>query len=86
MFHQAIDFLYPALIDKKMAENPEYLIDNFPPIVIDAMDVDSKLVGKDFEDIGRAVIHLKESCCRFIRGGDENQEVLYKTKKCDAIS
>ena len=55
-----------------MAENPEYLIDNFPPIVIDAMDVDSKLVGKDFEDIGRAVIYLKESCCRFIRGGDEN--------------
>jgi hypothetical protein len=58
-FHEAIDFLYPVLIDKKMSENPQYLFENFPPIVIDVMDVDSKLVGKEYEDIGRAVIHLK---------------------------
>lgn len=53
-----------------MSENPEYLLDNFPPVVIDVMDVDSKLVGKEYDDIGRAVIFLKDGCCRFIKDDD----------------
>ena len=73
VFHRAIDFIYPVLVSKKMMkENPQHLVDVLPPVVIDVMDVDSKLTGNQFEDIGRAVIYLKDSCCRVIKAIDEN--------------
>ena len=55
-----------------MAKDPEYLFENFPPIVIDVMDVDRKVMRNQHEDIGRAAIYLKDSCSRYIKAGDEN--------------
>lgn len=75
IFYEVQDFMMDVFLPKKDENNPQAIVEGFPPFIIDIWDSDKGMLDNSNDFMARATIFAEDASCRYIIE-DENTKKI----------